>query len=277
VGTLTEDVPGKIMVRMNYVFCPPGSLIRALLVAALLLSLAACGKKGPVRPLSEAAPVAPSTFTAVQTGESILLSWELPRVNQDGSPLVDLAGFRIERLGFERTDPCPECREDQAVLTAELDLDYLPAGSRQGEWLYWFDTRIAVGSGYLYRIYPTNRKERPGQPARLQLLTVQPPAAPPEISAAGHDRLVRLQWSAAPGLSPEAELVGYLVYRRRDNIPFAPVPLTPEPLSLTQHEDFSVENGITYYYSVRTVVRQNKQLVYSARSSEAVAIPVAGR
>ncbi|WP_305041966.1 hypothetical protein [Geoalkalibacter sp.] len=244
--------------------------------ALVLLTLSACGKKGPVRPLSELSPAAPPAFSAVQAGENVLLSWELPRANQDGSPLEDLVGFRIFRLDFAPGDACPECREESAALVAELDLDYLPAASRQGERLFWFDTRAAQDSGYLYRLLPVNRKGRPGAPARAQLLVVAPPPAPAPPSASGHDRLVRLRWE--PAVAPHGtRLLGYQLYRRTGEAPFPPAPLTAEPLPATDYEDFAVENGREYRYALRLLLEQDGRPVQSSRSTEVRVTPLAGR
>ncbi|KIH76283.1 hypothetical protein SAMN05660860_00093 [Geoalkalibacter ferrihydriticus] len=248
-----------------------------LLLAALGLSLGACGKRGPVRPLAELSPAAPPNFSAEQKGESILLSWDLPRVNQDDSPLVDLAGFRIYRLTFHPEDPCPECREEQAPLVAELDLDYLPSGSRLDERLFWFDTCAALGSGYLYRILPVNHKGRPGAAARSHLILGEPPAPPVGLSAAGHDRLVRLSWAPVTSLPEEAELLGYHLYRRSGDAPYSPQPLTREPLSAAQFEDFSVANDQVYSYALRTVMVVEDRRIFSSRSEEISVVPKAGR
>lgn len=248
-----------------------------LLFAVLLLpALGACGKKGPVRPLAEISPAAPPAFDAVQAGENVQLSWELPRVNQDGSPLDDLVGFRLFRLSFAPADPCPECREDSAALVAELDLDYLPAASRVGAQLFWFDSRAAIGGGYLYRIVPVNRKGRPGAPARAQLILVAPPAPPGQPEALGHDRLVRLRWEPITP-APGSRLLGYRLYRRSGEAPFAPLPLNAEPLQSTTFEDFTVENGQEYRYALRVLIEQNGRPVLSLRSAEVSVTPLAGR
>ncbi|WP_305044142.1 fibronectin type III domain-containing protein [Geoalkalibacter sp.] len=252
-------------------------LPRLLCCALLLPALVACGKKGPVRPLSELSPAAPPAFSAVQAGESVLLSWDMPRTNQDGSPLEDLTGFRIYRLGFAPGDPCPECREESAALVAELDLDYLPTASRRGEHLFWFDTQARQGGGYLYRILPLNRKGRPGAAARTQLILAEPPPAPEQLTAGGHDRLVRLRWNPVASLPEDAVFLGYQIYRRSGEAHFSPAPLTDEPLQTTEFEDFGVINGQSYAYAVRTLVERGGRRILSARSMEVSVIPVPGR
>ncbi|WP_429884316.1 hypothetical protein [Geoalkalibacter halelectricus] len=259
------------------IFFARGLVPKFLVLAILLLALGACGKKGPVRPLTVLDPAAPEAFSAEQMGESILLSWLLPTHNQDGSPLTDLAGFRIYRLAFPADDPCPECREEQAVLVAELALDYLPSGSRFGDQLFWFDTRVALESGYLYRILAVNQKDRPGAPARTRLILTEPPPPPAEAAATGHDRLVRLHWSPVTALPQDARLLGYHLYRRTGEAPFSPLPLTQTPLTETAFEDFTVANDQTYGYAVRTVIEHDGRRIFSGRSAEVRVVPRAGR
>lgn len=248
-----------------------------LCLTALVLSLAACGKKGPVQPHSVASPVAAPAFSAVQMGEGIVLTWQRPGLNQDGTPLIDLSGFRIERAHYAPDDPCPECREAEAVLIADLDLDYFPAGGLQDDQLFWTDNRITPGRGYFYRLIAVNRAGRAGQAAHLHLRTGIPPEPPAQIRAEGHDRLVRLSWSPVESVSPEQELLGYLVYRRRGQAPFSPAPLSSIALRDSQFEDFSVENGTTYHYAVRTLVQTADMQIYSMLSPQISVVPITGR
>lgn len=248
-----------------------------LVLAALFLSLAACGKKGPVRPLSVASPVASPAFGAVQMGEGIVLTWRRPDLNQDSTPLSDLAGFRIERAHYSPDDPCPACREAEAVLIADLDLDYFPAGGMQDDQLFWTDHRITPGLGYFYRITAVNRAGRAGLAAHLHLRTDIPPEPPADIRAEGHDRLVRLSWSPVEGVSLEHEIIAYQVYRRTGNASFSPAPLSATMLRDPHFEDFSVENGKTYHYAVRTLVQKADMQISSMLSQQVSATPVTGR
>lgn len=248
-----------------------------LVLSALILSLAACGKKGPVRPLSVASPVTSPAFGAVQMGEGIVLTWRRPDLNQDGTPLIDLAGFRIERAHYSPDDPCPACREAEAVLIADLDLDYFPAGGMQDDQLFWTDHRITPGLGYFYRLIAVNRSARAGQAAHLHLRTDIPPEPPVDIRAEGHDRLVRLSWSPVEDVPPGYEFVGYQVYRRTGNAPFPATPLNLMPEQDPYYEDFSVINGITYHYAVRTLVQKVDMQIYSMLSPPISVVPVTGR
>ena len=120
------------------------NLTTLLFISLMVAALAACGKKGPVRPKLLPLPAAPAGLAVEQRGNHFLLSWEIPERNQDGSPLTDLQGFRVERMIFQSGEDCPECRED-FKLAAEIDLEYLRNAARQGNRLFWWDIEPAPG------------------------------------------------------------------------------------------------------------------------------------
>lgn len=246
-----------------------------LILLLLLILLAGCGKKGPVRPLKQQLPAAPKALEVQQKGTRFLVAWDLPRTNQDGSALTDLEGFRVFKMKYDLAQDCPECR-DTSVLLLDVDLDYLRDVRRSGERLYLWDDELDPGFGYQYRIVPYNSKGRDGEPVSLRLPFVSPPAAPGGLVAESHDRLVRLHWQPATVVGAEVELLGFNLYRREGDEPFPFPPVNLEILPEPTFEDYGVENGRTYIYSVRTVSRIRGNTVESPLSETAEARPQAG-
>jgi hypothetical protein len=242
----------------------------------LLALLAACGKKGPVRPLRQPLPAAAPGLEARQLGDRVLLSWGVPRLNQDGSPVKDLEGFRILRMRYDLTQDCPECR-DTSTLLREVDLDYLREVRRVGDRLYLWDDNLETGFGYQYRVVPFTSRGREGEAAQLRLPFVPPLPAPAALSAASHDRLVRLSWQPPAEKRGGVEMLGYNLYRRSDSDPFPELPLNREVVAATAFDDFGVENGQTYVYAVRAVARILGHTVESPLSATAAATPEEGR
>ncbi|MBE0598918.1 MAG: fibronectin type III domain-containing protein [Desulfuromonadales bacterium] len=221
----------------------------------ILLALAACGKKGPVRPQLLSLPAAPTALSIEQRGERFLLSWGVPDLNQDGTPLTDLAGFRIERLRYDLTEGCPECRDDfQPVVV--IDLDYLRDTQRLGDRLLWWDAVPRPGSGYSYRVVPVTVKGRDGAPARQKRPFVAPPSPPQQLVATSHDRQVRLDWQR-PEAAADGQVTGWHVYRWLPTGSVPLVPVTSRPLTDPFFEDLGLENGQTYLYTVTTIVEQH--------------------
>ena len=242
----------------------------------LLLTLAACGKKGPVRPLLQALPAAPQNLTVQQQGKRFLLSFGLPTRNQDGSPLTDLQGFQVYKMKYDPAQDCPECR-DTSVLLQSIDLDYLRGVRRSGDHLELWDRGLEAGFGYQYRVVPVNRQGASGLPVVVKRQYFQPPPAPLALQATSHDQMARLQWQPPSTGSPAGELEGFNIYRRRPGSPFPPLPVNHTPVKKSPYEDFGLENGTTYEYALRSVIKVSGVEVESPLSDTVAATPEAGR
>ncbi|HBT82219.1 MAG TPA: hypothetical protein DEB35_01890 [Desulfuromonas sp.] len=244
-----------------------------LLLFALLLCLPACGRKGAVRPLLKPLPGPPPGFTVRQDGARLLLSWDLPKTNLDGSPLTDLQGFRLYRIEFEPGRDCPECR-DPDQPRADIDIDFLRGVVRQGDRFYLWDEAVRGGSGYRYRLKGMTRQGREGdgaQVSRIINLAPSPPRAPVAVAL---DRLVRLSWSAPESTPVGGRPLGYNIYRWVDGEPLPYLPLNSDLVTTEGFEDFGLINGTNYHYVVRTVVQFGADVVESSASEAVAATPV---
>ena len=59
--------------------------------------LAACGRKGPVKPPEYTRPAPIEDLSAKNEGDAILLTWKRPDTYADQSRMTDLGEFRLER------------------------------------------------------------------------------------------------------------------------------------------------------------------------------------
>lgn len=243
-----------------------------LILAILFLApLAGCGVKGPVQPLAQPAPSAPSEITLHQQGDALLLSWSLPRSNQDGSELTDLAGFRVYRQSFDPVEDCPECR-DNAPLWKLVELDYLGHAQRRNGRLFLLDSDLEAGLGYSYKVVPFNRWGQDGQSTEKRQTLAVPPPAPAAPKAERQNSGLLLSWQTAE--MPEGmELLGYQIYRRRPGRAFSAAPRNEELLEQPQFTDSGFETDRSYVYAVRTVARQAGQVLESALSETLVITP----
>lgn len=238
----------------------------------ILLTLTACGKKGPVRPLELPLPAAPGAFEIRQRGDQFLLAWTIPTANQDGTPLTDLAGFQIFRMRFLPQEDCPDCR-DTSTLWREVNLAYLQEVRRIENRLFLSDTEVEPGYAYRYRIVPVTTRGRGGAAAAAGRTFRPPPGSPQQLVATGHDRMVRLSWEAPADSGP---VEGYNVYRSTEGEPPALLPITSAPVAHNFYEDFGLENGRTYFYTVRGVAGKGAESTESAPSETASANPAPG-
>ncbi len=240
----------------------------------LIVMLAACGKKGPVRPKVAIQLTAPTEVTLQQQGNLFVLGWTIPTENHNGSA-EDLTGFRIKRLVYDATEGCPTCREPQ-VEVAELDIKYPAPGQRIGDRIYWRDLEIRPANGYRYAIVPITLGGIESPAATIHLAAQQPPPSPTALQVEAGDAQVSVQWTA-PVLPEETELVGYNLYRRQAKRPFPIVPVNIEPLQVTRLLDRGLDNGRAYEYRVSALIRVGEQLLESMASPGALITPQEGR
>jgi len=245
------------------------------LTVLLLLLLSACGHKGPVRPLGEHLPVAPTGLQAQQRGTSVLLSWNLPTSNQDGSPLTDLQGFEVLRMDFAGDSPCATCRDTSRPIEF-VDLEFLQQAQRSGDRILLADRAIEPQRAYRYSIVAVTTRERRGVRASIDAVTVTPLPPPGGLTAEGLDRLVRLSWNPAPS-QEDGTLLGYRVFRTEVGTPFPLTPVQTQLVSEPRFEDLGVANDVPLRYAVRAVWDVAGREVASDLSEAITVTPKAGR
>ena len=229
---------------------------------ALLLALGACGKKGPVRPLLSSQPAAPQNLQILQQGESFLVSWQIPDLNQDGSPAEDIGGFRVYRSEYAVADGCPTCR-DPKELVAKIELAY-PTGQIIKKRVYWRDSHVTAGSGYRYRVVAVTVGSREGEAATAHRDWREPPRPPQQFQVHAEQGQAQLNWQAPGSLPAGSKLVGYNLYRRAEDRPFPVVPVNAAPLQGLEIIDRSLQQGRSYDYRLSTLIRVADELLESA-------------
>ncbi|MCM2265356.1 MAG: hypothetical protein NDI73_09215 [Desulfuromonadales bacterium] len=252
---------------------PHASRIVTLLLLLLTgLGLAACGKKGPVRPQFAALPAAPTELQIAQQGDDFIVSWASPEYNQDGAATDGLRGFHIYRMIYEAAEGCPTCR-DPEELVAAIELRHPEPAVRLGKRFYWRDAAVAAGTGHAYLVVPVTVGGQEGAGAGSFRTWQAPPPAPAALQAEAGNRQVRLQWTPPSSLPDGQLLLGYNLYRRPASGVFAPVALNAEPLREPRLTDFIGEAGREAVYRVTTLVRSGDQLIESAPSPDATIRP----
>jgi len=252
----------------------PASVLRAALLVSisltLVVSLPACGKKGPVRPKVARQLEAPTDVTLQQQGNLFVLAWTIPSGNHDGSA-EDLTGLVIKRLTYSVTDGCPTCRTPEDEV-AELSIKDPTPGQRIGDRIYWRDFDIRTGTGYSYAIVPVTLGNIEAPFATIHLAAQLPPTAPDGLKAEAGNGQIALQWNA-PTLSAGVELLGYNLYRRQAKRPFPIVPVNAKPLQKTSLLDRGLDNGRAYEYRVSALVVSGAQQLESMASPGVLITP----
>lgn len=180
-------------------------------------------------------PGRPEQLTARPGNRSVVLEWAPVRNLDNGSPLEDIAGYNVYRSTEKGGKPAP-------VNTA-------PVTDERFE-----DTGLVNGSAYYYSVSALRGKEAPFAEGRTSETVAatpsdkEPPAPPAGLQAVPGDKAVMLSWD----ISPEADIKGYILYRRAgEENDFRP--LAGEPSNSITYSDTGVEPGKTYYYAVTAV------------------------
>src|SRR5215210_9290463 len=93
---------------------------RSLLVALLVLSAVACGKRGDPRPPVPMIPAAASDLVVTQRADRVLLSWTYPALTTAGKNLTDVRRISIYR--YEETLPvAPGGRDPKTLMPGDVD------------------------------------------------------------------------------------------------------------------------------------------------------------
>lgn len=261
---------------------------RGLAVLLLLLSfaVAACGRRGPPVPPERRLPAAVQDLSAVVGGEGIRLTWTLPKIRVDRSPVKQIRRAEIHRrLETGEAEPARPAvltfgglfGGPSSVAGFERVADILiaepgAAEVRGGQVAYTDSQGLAFGRRYTYVVVAIDEQGRPSPPSnRISIDVAAPPTPPARLTTQPGDRQVRLTWEAPTSLEDGSPAPGALVYNVfRATAPEArPArPLNPEPIASPQYVDLTVQNDATYYYSVRALLGPGGP---ASRPSEVVA------
>ncbi|NOY12148.1 MAG: fibronectin type III domain-containing protein [Deltaproteobacteria bacterium] len=247
--------------------------LKSCVLLSIFFILTACGNKGPVRPLEVPLPGSVSAAELRQQGDALLLGWQLPTRNLDGSPLQQPPVVDIYRMTFDPENDCPECF-DRSTLLASINPQLPKPALQVGPRYLLYDLQVQAGIGYQYKLVTRNLEGQLGKPVILRQTCRQAVPAPQQFRVTPQDRSALLQWQP-PSLPDGDTLLGYQLYRRLDG-GSSFYPINPQPLQQLSFEDFSLNNGSRYYYRVRALVKRGTQQLEGLATPELNVIPKAG-
>jgi hypothetical protein len=231
-----------------------GTRARAVAAIVLLLPLAACGKKAPLR-LPEDRPIekAPGLRARVREGH-VTLDFRVPRHRLFPEREEPWILARVLR----QSPPSKESVEAGAILEA--------AGFPFDSPVTWSDQELPPNRVYTYRVeFRDNARRRRALSEPLSVSWDRVPEPPSGLTAVGGGKAVVLAWSAAGEAG-----VSYRIYRR---VPpqTAWEPLSPEPIAENRFIDPMIEAGRDYCYALRSVVLARGLEVEGPAGAEACA------
>jgi predicted small lipoprotein YifL len=245
--------------------------VRFLLIAGLLLTTTACGKKGPLVYPDMLLPAAPAAVTAQQSGAAVKLQFAIPDKDRAGRPLRDVAGLKISRRVADayQKDICRSCLADYRLFRT-LYLDHLPVDTQRfTNQLVLLDGDVAAGNLYSYRIVSFTADGVDGASSSTASVRVAAPLPAPVLKAESLPTEVKLQFSSQPTKS--GSLLGYNLYRRSAAAARSHQALNREPLKGSEYVDAALERGVQYLYSTRAlIVLESGDVMESTESNEVV-------
>lgn len=219
-----------------------------LLIFSLSCLLLACGYKTHPRPAAATVPSEVRFVYARAYPDRVVLKWDVPTSNTNGSALKDLAGFRVYRAGRKVGEECEDC-ENAGQFYAHINYD--PQKAAQSKEASFLDRSIEVGQVYYYSVSAYNLQGREGDRSSNVIVSLDGfPPAPRGLRASYDARGIALTWDAP--IRP-AGIRSYQVYRGDTSDPADMRPIGRTKWATTSYVDGKVQKDETYFYQVRSM------------------------
>ena len=259
----------------------PIALLAFVLLAGVIpfLALTGCGRRGPPVPPRSQVPAAVGALRAEPSDSGIVVTWNRPTRNEDGSPLEDLREFRLYRAVGAASPREAGARPVFSLLATIRAEQPDNAAVLDGQYAFRDDGGgggLLPGVRYTYRVQGVNRRGEAGAPSpEVSVDFALAPPPPVALAASGGDGMVTLTWQApqASPLTGTPPVRGYNVYRSLRPGVYPSQPINAGPVVETQFRDAGVQNGTSYYYMVRSVGIERPPWRESDNSSEVSATP----
>lgn len=236
---------------------------RSVLAGLLaVVTLAACGKKGPPVAPELRVPTVPAALHGSVDGESIVLSWTAPDARLDGTKLRTVDRYTLYRREEADAGPPKSAMLSQGRVVgydeiATIRTESPAPATIQGSSVTWVDRRaLSMGRRYVYVVTAADAIGRTSAPSeRLVVPFLAAPKAPAAVDAAPGDRRVTVTWQPPPALIDGSPVTGDLKYvvLRGSGATGPLAAITPQPLAQTTYTDTGLENDADYRYAVRAL------------------------
>jgi len=246
------------------------NLAGGIWVFALLVGLAGCGFKTNPRPATATIPSEVESLNAYAYPHKIVLKWDVPLRNTDGSPFTDISGFKVFRRSERIGEECQTCVDKRKVY-ANVDFQSpVNAVIEKGEVVYT-DRNVTSGLTYSYSVAAYNLKGREGKLGpELDVVFEEPPAPPGGLRARVDSKGVHLEWE---GPMQVTGVKNYRVYRGTTDDPDHMKAIGGTANGETSFLDNNAQRDATYYYNVRSF-KTNRGVPLESVASFAVKVHV---
>jgi fibronectin type 3 domain-containing protein len=226
------------------------NVARVTWIMVVICVLLGCGYKTRPRPATQTVPGEIGILDGRAYPDRVVLRWDMPGSNTDGSALADISGFKVYRLTQEAGEECENC-EDKKVLHANVDFSK-PSNAviEKGEVVYT-DDKVSPGHIYNYSVACYNLQGKEGPPSQDISVVFEEPLPPPENVRVDYDsRGVVLRWDSP---TRPAGIRAYRIYRGESDRPEDLKPIGGTKWAENSFVDKTADKDKTYYYQVRSI------------------------
>lgn len=237
-------------------------------VMFIVAALSGCGYKTNPRPATDAVPSEIGLVNAQGHKDRIVLKWEVPQRNTDGSSLTDVSGFKVYRTVHKIDEDCQNC-ESKSVLHANIDYQNPSNASIEKGVVTFSDGQVAPDNVYYYYVSVYNLRGRESKTSQeVTVVFDKAPPPPAELKAEVDAKGVRLEW-----LVPEdgQGIKNFRVYRADADAPRDLKSIGSTKWGENSFTDKTAEIGKTYRYAVSSL-KMNRGVSIESDFSQSVPI-----
>jgi len=240
-----------------------------MVILAASCLLAGCGYKTHPRPATAAVPGGVGLAQAQAYPDQVILKWDIPRSNADGSLLKDLAGFKVFRSSHRVGEACPDWDKPEN-LHASVDYQTPTNAEIVGSEVIYTDDRTSPGNVYYYAVSAYNNRRKEGaKSATVTVAVVEAPPVPRGVRSEFDKTGIILNWD--PPDAP-AGIRAYRIYRGDSPDLKSMRSVGRTRWAENSFVDKQVEKDRTYYYVVRSLKMSGGVSLESAPSQVARAV-----
>ena len=224
----------------------------AILLTGILFLAGGCGYKTTPVPPDSIVPKAIEDLRYSVSEKGVTLNWSYPKKTIRGTDLNDVATFDLYRAVVSLKDYCSTCpipfSEPIQIAGGVVD----PEGNRQAS---YETVLLRSGHKYFFKVSARTSWWAAGPDSNIISFVWHTPAKGPEgLTAKASDSSAMISWQAVTTLMDGQDAgypVRYQVGRSKDDEKFNTL---GEATAGTKFFDRALNNGVTYYYRIQSIL-----------------------
>jgi fibronectin type 3 domain-containing protein len=192
-------------------------------------------------------------------------------VNEDGSAIEKLSGFKVYRVSAPLDEECDDC--SQRTLRSYIDYQNPSSATIKDGKVIYTDEKVEQGNIYVYEVAAQNAEGRESELSQaVEVALKQPPPSPKGLIAMGKGAQVGLEWESP---ARPSGIRGYRIYRGLSRNPWDMELAGQTRHAETFYTDRDVGRDRLYYYCVRAY-KMVKGIPLQSAASDVVSAQVSG-